>query len=94
MEGKCGNHLLLRPERHNKQMHPMNLNGSWFQKVEGTAIKDILGTPWEIKYRLHIRWRGRMIVVMVTQKTLLPRGVFKGKPACCLQLYFQGGPKK
>lgn len=55
MEGKGGNHLLLRPERHNKQMHPMNLNGSWFQKVEGTAIKDILGTPWEIKYRLHIR---------------------------------------
>lgn len=32
----------------------MNLTGSWFKEVEGKAIKNILGTTWEIKYGLHI----------------------------------------
>lgn len=50
MEGKGGDCLLLRPERCNKQMHHMNLTGSWFREVEGLALKGMLGTTWEVKY--------------------------------------------
>lgn len=39
MEGKGGNHLLLRPEQHNKQMHPHELEWVLVPESGGNSHK-------------------------------------------------------